>query len=225
MRSCAASAHSPRLGALGAALALALALACEARAQEGSITLESLMSHMAATSGVRARFHEVKEIALLSEPLVSEGVLYYAPPRRLARFTTAPATSTFVIDGEKLSFRDEAGGDSVDLSQNAVARQVVASFLVLFSGDLPALRERYDVRFTGEGARWSLGLVPKDSRVRSVVAELSMRGDGPKLEEMVLREAEGDRTVTTYRDVVVDARFDEADLARHFPQDGSAPRP
>lgn len=215
MRSCAASARS---------LALAVALLAGPAGAE-SLTLETLMSHMAATSGVRARFHETKQIALLSEPLESEGVLYFVPPRRLARFTSKPARSAFVIDGAKLSFQDQAGGDRIDLSQNAVARTVVENFVVLFNGDLPALRERYDLAFEAEGARWRLGLTPRDSRVRAVIASVALRGDGARLLEMVLVEAEGDRTVTRFEDVAVDVAFDAATLARLFPQDGSAPRP
>lgn len=183
------------------------------------------MARMAATSGVRARFEERKEVALLSRPLESEGVLYFVPPRRLARFTTKPVAQAFVIDGPMLSFHDETGGDRVDLSRNEVARTVVENFVVLFGGDLPALRARYETRFEAEGARWRLGLVPRDARVRAVVARVELRGDGPKLAEMIVSEATGDRTVTTFPEVAVDVRFDDADIARLFPADGSTPRP
>jgi len=192
---------------------------------EGTLTLETLMARMAATSGVRARFRERKEVALLSRPLESEGVLFFVPPRRLARFTTAPTEQAFVIDGERLSFHDAAGGDRVDLSRNAVARTVVENFVVLFGGDLAALRARYETQFAADGPRWRLGLVPRDARVRAVLSRVDLAGEGPKLLEMAVSEAEGDRTVTTFPEVAVDVRFDAATLARAFPQDGSRPRP
>lgn len=201
------------------------ALAGVAPAAEESLGLETLMARMAATTGVRARFEERKEVALLSRPLESEGVLYFVPPRRLARFTTRPVAQAFVIDGAMLSFHDEAGGDRVDLSRNEVARTVVENFIVLFGGDLAALRARYETSFEAEGARWRLVLVPRDARVRAVVARVELQGDGPKLAEMVVAEAGGDRTVTTFPEVAVDVRFDDAAIARMFPADGSPPRP
>lgn len=189
---------------------------------ESTITLEALMHHLATTSGVRAEFHEVKEIALLNRPLESDGTIYFVPPRRMARYTTKPTRSAFVLDGPRLSFRDETGNENVDLSENRISRTIVDNLVVLFNGDLEALRARYDVGFKAQGARWNLDLVPRDSSVAEVVSRVVLQGDGPALSQMVVSEAEGDRTVTTFHDVRTDVRFDQAELARIFSLDGSA---
>ena len=193
--------------------------------EQGPLTLETLMQQLATTSGVRAEFHEVKEIALLDRPLKSAGTLYFVPPRRMAHYTTRPTRSAFVVDGSRLSFRDETGGESVDLSVNPIARAVVENFVVLFNGDLEALRARYNVGFEAQGPRWKLDLVPRDSRVMAVVSRVVLRGDDAALEEMVVSEAGGDRTVTTFHDVRTDVRFSEAELARIFSLDPNAPPP
>jgi len=196
-----------------------------ARAVEGTLTLEALMHHLATTSGVRAEFHEVKEIALLERPLESDGTIYFVPPRRMARYTTKPTRSAFVLDGPHLSFRDETGHENVDLSEHRIARTIIDNLVVLFNGDLEALRARYDVGFEAQGSRWKLDLVPRDSRVRSVVSRVVLRGDDAALEQMVVSEAGGDRTVTTFHDVRNDVRFSEAELARIFSLDPNAPPP
>jgi outer membrane lipoprotein-sorting protein len=193
--------------------------------ERGPLTLETLMRRMATTSGVRAEFHELKEIALLDRPLESAGTLYVVPPRRMAHYTTRPTRSAFVVDGLRLSFRDETGGESVDLSANHIARAVVENFVVLFNGDLEALRTRYDVGFEAQGPHWKLNLVPRDSRVITVVSRVVLRGSGVALEQMVVSEAGGDRTVTTFHDVRTDVRFSEAELARIFSLDPNAPPP
>jgi outer membrane lipoprotein-sorting protein len=193
--------------------------------ERGPLTLETLMQHLATTSGVRAGFHEVKEIAILDRPLESAGTLYFVPPRRMAHHTTRPTRSAFVVDGSRLSFRDETGGESVDLSANHIARAVVENFVVLFNGDLEALQARYDVGFEAQGPRWKLDLVPRDSRVRSVVSRVVLRGNGVALKRMLVSEAGGDRTVTTFHDVRTDVRFSEAELARIFSLDPNAPPP
>jgi len=196
-----------------------------AGSERGPLTLETLMQQMATTSGVRAEFHEVKEIALLNRPLESTGTLYFVPPRRLAHYTTRPTRSAFVIDGSRLSFRDETGGESVDLSADHIARAIIENFVVLFNGDLEALRDRYDVGFEAQGPRWKLELVPRDPRMRSVVSRVVLRGDDAVLEQMVVSEAGGDRTVTTFDDVRTDVRFSETELARIFSLDLNAPPP
>lgn len=189
------------------------------------ITLQRLMQQLATTSGVRAEFREVKQIALLERPLESTGTLYFVPPRRMARYTEKPVRSVFVIDGSKLSFRDETGSENVDLSTNEVARTVVESFLVVFNGDLAELRTRYQVGFEAQRSRWTLTLTPRDSRVMAVVSRVVLQGEGAALMQMVVSEAGGDRTVTTFHDVHTDVRFSKAELARIFSLDPSAAPP
>ncbi len=190
-----------------------------------AITLQTLMQRLATTSGVRAEFHEVKEIALLERPLESTGTLYFVPPRRMARYTEKPVRSAFVIDGSRLSFRDDTGADNVDLAANEIARTVVESFVVLFNGDRAALEARYEVGFEAQGSHWKLTLTPRDSRVLAVVSRVVLEGDGAALMQMIVSEAEGDRTVTTFHDVRTDVRFSDAELARIFSLDPSAAPP
>ena len=182
----------------------------------GTLTLETLMHHMATTSGVRAEFHEVKQIALLEEPLESDGTLYFIPPSRMARVTRTPGATTLLIDGSRMSYRDMAGGNSVDLSANRVARTIVENFVVLFNGDLRALRDRYNVGYDADGPRWDMRLVPKGPPVSQLIASIELNGDGPALKQMVLVEKEGDRTTTFFHDVVTDVQFSPEELSRIF---------
>ena len=142
---------APRL-ALLALLAAASAGAESPAIPSGPLTLEALMQRMASTTGVRAEFREEKTLALLESPLVSEGTLYFIPPSRMARITTRPGASALVIDGERMSYTDEAGASDMDLAGNRVARTIVENFVVLFAGDLAALRERYRVEFESREA-------------------------------------------------------------------------
>jgi outer membrane lipoprotein-sorting protein len=183
------------------------------------------MHRMASTTGVRAEFREEKTLALLESPLVSEGKLYFIPPSRMARITTRPGASALVIDGQKMSYTDEAGASDVDLAGNRIARTIVENFVVLFAGDLAALRERYRVEFESEKLRWRMLLTPKAAPLSQFIASVELRGDGPALEEMTIREADGDRTLTRFLRVETDTRFTPEELARLFPPGPSAPLP
>jgi outer membrane lipoprotein-sorting protein len=193
----------------------------EASAPLPEPTLEAFMEGMAATPGVVARFREVKELSLLSEPLESKGMLYFVPPDRLARVTTEPSRSRLVIDGDQVAFRDEAGGEVVDLSENAVAREFVANFIVLFNGDLDALRERYTPTLRMDGERWTLVLVPRQERLARVVERITLSGEGRLLDRMELLESDGDRTTTTFEATEIDRRFSAEELRRIFSVPGA----
>jgi outer membrane lipoprotein-sorting protein len=215
---------APRL-ALLVLLAAASAGAEPPAIPSGPLTLEALMQRMAATSGVRAEFREEKRLALLETPLVSEGTLYFIPPSRMARITTRPGASRLVIDGARISYTDETGASDVDLAGNRVARTIVENFVVLFAGDLAALRERYQVGFESQQLRWRLQLTTRAAPLSQFLASVEMKGDGAALQEMTIREADGDLTRTRFQRVETDLRFTPEELARIFSPAASVPAP
>jgi len=210
------------LGLLGLLVVLAASAAADpAPADRG---LDTLLSHFAASRGVEARFREEKSLPLLQEPLVSEGLLYYAPPGRLARFTTRPDRTSLLVMGDRLRLEDGLGVEEIDLAAHAEARRFIAQLLLLFEGDRKALERDYEVRFEGDGDTWSLVLLPRALTLRSVIREIALRGRDDRLLEMVVSGTQGEVTRTTYPQMQVDRPFRPEELSALFPEDG-APTP
>jgi hypothetical protein len=188
-------------------------------------TLEAVMAGMAGARGVVAEFTEVKELALLSAPLESRGVLHFVPPDRMLRRTLEPVRAELVVDGRRVVFRDAAGAAPVDLSADPSARQFVDNVTTLFRGDLAALRARYEVAFEATPPRWRLALTPRDPLVRRFVASLTLGGEGEALHEMVLLERDGDRTTTRFERVDTDHAHSDEELRALFGEGGAAGPP
>ena len=207
---------------LGAALLTALAATADPDASEAR--LEALMRGMATTSGVTARFREQKELALLSAPLESKGLFVFVPPDRLNRVTETPSPSRLVIDGDRVSYEGAGDAGSMDLSANPVARQYVENLVVLFAGDLPALRRRYRLRFEAEaeGGGWRLELVPRGEPLSSVIERVTLEGRAQALERMELLEVGGDRTTTWFEEVRSDVELSAEEIAELFSAPGPA---
>jgi outer membrane lipoprotein-sorting protein len=170
-------------------------------------SLEALMAGMAKAPGVWARFVETKQIALLSEPIETHGTLQFVPPDRLLRITEAPSPSRLVIAGERFAFRDGAGADALDLSANPLAREFVDSFIVLWSGDLAKLRQRYEPTLHTSDGDWRLVLRPRQRPLSDLIERITLSGAGAELSQMEMLEQDGDRTLT---------RFTEVDVERHI---------
>jgi outer membrane lipoprotein-sorting protein len=200
-------------------LVSALLLAASAAGAEPPPTLEALMAGMAQTPGVEARFLETKEIALLSEPLETRGTLAFVPPDRLVRTTTEPSRSRLVIAGDRFSFVDAAGGDAIDLSANPLAREFVDNFIVLFNGDLEALRRRYEPELRADESGWELVLRPRQRPLSDLIERITLTGRGRALLRMEMRERDGDRTTTRFEEVQVDRRFTPEEIERLFAVD------
>ncbi len=224
MRFSVASANSIAFAAVVAlalvGIAVPTAFAEERPLVSRELNLDELMAQMSKTHGVVAGFREQKEIGLLVSPLESGGVLYFAPPGRLARFTLEPSYASMVIDGGTLRYRDGEGGEEFDLSGNPMARIFVDNFIVLFNGDVERLRELYETEFVTEDREWSLTLRPRSQRMRAAIESIVLTGDldGGGIRRMEMRSADGDRTTTDLETRDTDRRFSAAELELLFTQ-------
>ncbi len=181
------------------------------------------MRTMAETPGVVAEFSEIKRLALLEAPLETRGTLYFIPPNRMARHTTYPGVSSFVIDGDRLVFGDEAGGDRIDLGANPVARVFVDNFIVLFNGDLDELRRRYEPTFDVREGTWELRLEPHRAPLSRMIASIVLRGDDRGMRSMTMREVGGDITKTTFGAIDPAHRFSDDEIRRIFGGENTVP--
>lgn len=212
----------PERGAGAAVVAVLMLLAggavvgggAPARAQGG---LDGLLAKFRAMPGLEARFHEEKHIALLAAPLESDGVLRFAPPAHLLRRVTSPSPSTLLVDGDTLRIREGDETRSLDLSASPPVRAFVESFRALLAGDRAALEAHFRLRFEpGEGEAWRLTMRPRDRSLARAVERIAVEGRGVVLERLVVSEASGDRSVTTFRAVDAQRRYTKAELERLF---------
>jgi hypothetical protein len=185
-----------------------------------ALTLDDLLARFRAIPGLFARYREEKHIALLAQPLVSEGTVHFAPPRRVARHSVAPSPSSVVYDGASLRFGDEAGEQRIDVGANPVVRAFVDSFVDVLAGDRAALDHAFVVDFRvsdpAHPERWELSLVPRSVDLLAILREMRFAGDGVVVSRMVVREASGDEGVTTFSAVDAAHRYSSAEAARVF---------
>jgi outer membrane lipoprotein-sorting protein len=194
-----------------AAVAASIGLATLAHAEEDEVpTLESVMQALARSGGVEARFHESRQLTILSEPIKSSGMLYFSPPDWLARHVTEPGAAKVIVRDDRVSFQDETGIQTLELGSSEVARAMVGNVIVLMRGDLAALRSQYEVEFSTSGGLWTLDLEPRDRVVRQLIERLEVIGQGDQLVRMQSIETSGDVTLTEFEDVKVGVEFSSA---------------
>src|SRR5262245_41028026 len=188
-------------------------------------TLEDLMQRLAASSGVQARFRETRYVSLLTAPIESEGMLYFAPPDLLARYTTRPGRSSVVVRGSHVVLRDETGTQDLPVGSSELAPALIDHLVGLLRGDLAALQERHTLGFRVEGGSWELRLEPRSRIVRSIIQSIRIQGSGDEIVSMETMETSGDRTVTSFAEVQRGRNFTPSEIERLFPVEDSDPTP
>jgi outer membrane lipoprotein-sorting protein len=181
--------------------------------------LEALMQRFAESGGVRARFRESRHLSILTDPIETTGMLYFAPPDRLARHTTSPGRSRIVIEAGRVSIGDETGQRVFDFSTNEIAQALVGNLMVMFRGDLKSLRERYSISFDSNEESWTLDLEPRSRALRSIIERVQFAGKGRGLATMETREPNGDRTIMKFSEIEIGLSWEQGDLDRVFSVD------
>jgi outer membrane lipoprotein-sorting protein len=189
-----------------------------ARAEQGGdAVLDALLARLAKIESLIAHFSEEKQMALLAVPLRSQGTLYYAKPRLLARHTQSPQKSSLVLRGDKLEFGDAAHSESMGLDAQPAVRVLVDTFVSVLSGDRAQLSKLAQLEVESLPAEgWRIHVTPRDPAVLRIVRKMSFEGKGPELSRMELLDANGDRTLTNFSEVQLGKRLSDAEVARLF---------
>jgi len=78
-----------------------------AAAQEEPWDFAKLMAQLAQVQTSRARYSEVRRVAVLQKPLHLSGTLLYARPARLEKHQTLPFEEVMSVDGDWLTVERE----------------------------------------------------------------------------------------------------------------------
>jgi len=185
------------------ALTLILAVPLVALGLCGSVSspseLDELMALLAARRHGHVEFIEQHFLAILSRPIESSGELRYDAPDRLEKRTLQPHAETLLLAGGVLTVERAHGRRVVDLHGYPQIQPFVESIRATLAGDRASLERLFHVDFAGSLGRWTITLVPLDSNVKRVVAQVRIDGIRDQLLKVEIRQPDGDRSLMTLR--------------------------
>lgn len=192
-----------RLAAVNPTIWLALLMlwsAPAAFAQDGgdAFTLETLMDALSKVQSIDAAFREVKEVALLDEPVILTGILRYRAPDYVLKKALLPRREGVEITGDTLLIDSpEHGRRSVRLDDYPAVQAFVESFRATLAGDLEALQRYYRIALDGSFEHWRLRLEPIDPAMAEHVEAIRIRGRQDRVLRIATQQVDGGRSVMT----------------------------
>ena len=216
--------------ASGAEPAPPSAAASAGGASETALTVSALLGRFQRVPSVTARYEETKQIALLSTPLKTTGVVVFerhggdsVGGPRLARRADPPYASHIVVAAGQVRVFGPDGAEAQAID-NPVAAQLSGSFMSVLGGDEAALKAHYAVQLSGTAARWSLTLTPKGAQLARLITKIELRGGGAEITTVVVYETSGDVTTTRFADVKIPHGLSPDRRAAAFPASASKGR-
>jgi len=192
-------------GVLACAGAVAHAAAGTAASPVAPFGFEQLMATLAQRRSGEARFAEERFVSGLDQTLHSSGTLSFTAPDRLARHTLAPRPESFVVEGDQVTLQRGERVRRVALDSVPELAAMVAAMRGTLSGDGSVLQRYFKPTVQGAAARWTLTLVPVDTRLLGVVRLLRIDGFRADVRVVEVQLADGDRSVMTIDPVAAPA--------------------
>jgi len=171
-----------------------------AAAQEEPWDFARLMGELAQVRTSRARYSEVKRVAVLQKPLQLSGTLLYERPARLEKRQTLPSREVISVDGDLLTVEREGKTQRISLQNAPLVAALVESLRATLAGDGTELERLYSVRVEGTKQRWTLKLTPREVEVAGVVKSVLIAGSGSRIARLEILEPGGDGSVMTIRE-------------------------
>jgi hypothetical protein len=168
-------------------------------APTGFSDLDEVMGLLAMRQHGRVEFIEQQFLSVLKRPIESSGELRYDAPDRLEKRTLKPRTETLVLSAGILTVERAHSRRVTDLHAYPQVLPFVESIRATLAGDRGALERVFHLDFAGSLERWSLVLVPLDSKVKQAVTQVRIDGMRDQLQRVEIRQPDGDRSLMTLR--------------------------
>jgi hypothetical protein len=180
-------------------LLLSACLSGQARAEAAFSDLNEVMSMLAARQHGRVEFVEQQFLAVLKAPIESSGELRYDAPDRLEKRTLKPRAETLLLAAGILTVERGHNKRTMDLHAYPQVLPFVESIRATLAGDRGSLERLFRVDFAGTVSRWTMTLVPIESKVKQSVSQVRIDGMRDQLIKVEIRQPDGDRSLMTLR--------------------------
>lgn len=183
------------LAAVVATLAAALVPAVASAAP--GFDLAALMALLGRVKAGEATFTETRRIEMLDRTLESSGRLSFRAPDTFVRETLSPRREKLAVTGNTLTMSLGERSRTMQLDASPEASVIVEAVRGTLTGNRESIERLFETSVSGNAAKWSLDLAPRDLRLRGQVASLRVSGRDAVVREVSVLLADGDRSVMT----------------------------
>lgn len=193
----------------------------------GETELRSMLSRPASKlrngQVLAGQFRHSRHLREIPKPLIALGEFTFVRDLGVFWHTRQPFDSVVVITGAGLAQSDDGGPvQRIPADQQPAVRLLKNIFMALFTLDTRTLARDFDLFGVEDKQenRWIIGLRPRAKAVASVFVEATVAG-ADEVEQVVLTDAHGDRTVIDLTGITYSSEPPDADVRALF----ALPRP
>ena len=156
-----------------------------------------LMDELGQRQQGRARFEEIKYIAILDKPLHASGELYFQAPNTLEKRTMKPKQEMLALEGNRITLERDGKKKQFNLNRYPQVSAFVGAIRGLLTGNRQEIEQNYKTQLEGGIEKWVLTLTPSDERVADVIQSVKVSGEKGEVRSIEYVQRDGDRSLMT----------------------------
>ena len=164
-----------------------------------NISMESICAELSKNKITKGNFIQEKTITKTGKVLKSSGNFIFSESGILWA-TEKPFPSTMIL-GKDVMIQVPADGTKkiMNAGGNEVFKNISSTLLAVFSNNVPALNDKFNIEFNTQKENWTVILKPKDSTVAAFMNSIVLNGNSSSAKTEIisveLTEAKGNKVL------------------------------
>ena len=190
-------------------LFVALGLFASAQTQlseaQSNEIIVSLTETAASMQTMQCRFVQSKTMAILAEPSVSEGRMYFASPDRLRWEYISPYPFALVVNGERIVKVTDGKAEVLEGNSGRMYQGIVSMIMGSASGKNLFDTSTFDVILYDDNTFWKAEMTPKRRDMKRMFSQLVFHFDKKTqvIDHVEFIDSSGDVTLIRFEEVRV----------------------
>ena len=180
----------------------------ESQSQEIMASLTEAASSMQT---MQCRFVQSKTMAMLTEPSVSEGKMYFSSPDRLRWEYLTPYPFALVVNGEKIVKVTDGKSEVLDGNSGRMYQGITNMIMGSASGKKLFDTSTFDVVLYDDGVCWKAEMTPKRRDMKRMFSQLVFHFDKKSqvIDHVEFVEPSGDKTIIQFEEIRLNEKIGE----------------
>ena len=199
------------LSILFVALCLSVSAQTQLSETQSNELMASLTEAAASMQTMQCRFVQSKTMAMLAEPSVSEGKMYFSSPDRLRWEYVTPYPFALVVNGERIVKVTDGKAEVLEGNSGRMYQGIVGMIMGSASGKKLFDTSAFDVVLYDDGAFWKAEMTPKRRDMKRMFSQLVFHFDKKTqgIDHVEFIEPKGDKTEIRFEGVRLNEAVDE----------------
>ena len=160
---------------------------------------------------MQCRFVQSKTMAMLTEPSVSEGKMYFSSPDRLRWEYLTPYPFALVVNGEKIVKVTDGKSEVLDGNSGRMYQGITNMIMGSASGKKLFDASTFDVVLYDDGVCWKAEMTPKRRDMKRMFSQLVFHFDKKSqvIDHVEFVEPSGDKTIIQFEEIRLNEKIEE----------------